>query len=64
MENLENEDLVSNVDRMVNELLERGHVPGPPVDAIALAQGTLGMVVCLDSRQSERRRARGSAGTK
>jgi Zn-dependent peptidase ImmA (M78 family) len=34
------------------------------VDAIALAQGTLGIVVCLDSRQAERSRARGNAETK
>ena len=39
MENLENEDVVSNVDRMVVELLERGRIAEPPVDAIGLAQG-------------------------
>jgi Zn-dependent peptidase ImmA (M78 family) len=64
MENLENEDVVSNVDRMVAELLERAHVEKPPVDAIGLAQGTLGIVVCLDSRQSERSRTQRSAGTR
>ena len=64
MENLENEDVVSNVDRMVLELLERGGVEKPPVDAIRLAQGTLGIVVCLDSRQSERGRAQRSAGAR
>jgi Zn-dependent peptidase ImmA (M78 family) len=64
MENLENEDVVSNVDRMVLDLLGRGGVENPPVDAIRLAQGTLGMVVCLDSRQSERGRAQRSAGAR
>ena len=64
MENLENEDVVSNVDRMVVELLARAHVDKPPVDAIGLAQGTLGIVVCLDSRQSERSRTQRTAGTR
>jgi Zn-dependent peptidase ImmA (M78 family) len=64
MENLENEDVVSNVDRMVVELLERAQTEKPPVDAIGIAQRTLGMVVCLDSRQSERGRAQRSAGAR
>jgi Zn-dependent peptidase ImmA (M78 family) len=34
------------------------------VDAIQLAQGHLGMVVCLDSRQSQRGRAQRAAGRK
>ena len=64
MENLENEDVVSNVDRMVVELLDRARISEPPVDAIGLAQKTLGIVVCLDSRQSARSRAQRSAGTR
>ena len=56
------DDLVANVDRMVAELLAAAHVAAPPVDAITLAQGPLGMVVCLDNRQAQRGRAQRAAG--
>lgn len=62
MENLEREDVVATIDRMVDELLERGGIVEPPVDVIALAQKTLGMVVCLDSRQNQRGRAQRAGG--
>jgi Zn-dependent peptidase ImmA (M78 family) len=62
MEHLERDDVLSTVDRMVEELLARGEVEGPPVDTIALAQKSLGMVICLDSRQSQRGRAQRAGG--
>ncbi len=62
MENLERDDVVATVDRMVDELLAQAGLDGPPVDCIALAQKTLGMVVCLDSRQSQRGRAQRAGG--
>jgi Zn-dependent peptidase ImmA (M78 family) len=61
-DDLSREDVVAKVDRMVDELLERAELSGPPVDAIALAQGTLGMVVCLDRGQPQRGRAQRAAG--
>lgn len=62
MENLDRADVVATIDRMVEELLAQANIETPPVDAIALAQKTLGMVVCLDSRQSQRGRAQRTAG--
>src|SRR5262245_64609251 len=62
LENLEREDVVHAVDRMVEELLTAAKVKRPPVDAIALAQKHLGMVVCLDQRQPQRGRAQKTAG--
>jgi Zn-dependent peptidase ImmA (M78 family) len=59
---LPREDVLHTVDLMVNELLAAARIAAPPVDAIALAQGHLGMVVCLDKRLTERRRAQRSAG--
>ncbi len=56
------QDVVNVIDQMVEELLEAAHVTAPPVDAIALAQGQLGMVVCLDKRQAQRGRAQRSGG--
>ena len=56
------DDLITRVDRMVAELLAAANVGAPPVDAIALAQGPLGMVVCLDNRQTQRGRAQRAAG--
>jgi hypothetical protein len=58
------EDVVATVDRMVDELLRAAGIQQPPVDAIALAQGHLGMVICLDKRQAQRGRAQRSGGTK
>jgi Zn-dependent peptidase ImmA (M78 family) len=58
------EEVHDAVDRAVMELLESAGVAGPPVDAIAVAQGHLGMVVCLDRTQSQRGRAQRVAGRK
>lgn len=63
-EDLNREEVTEAVDRLVEELLERAGVAGPPVDAIALAQRHLGMVVCLDQRQQQRGRAQRAAGQK
>src|SRR5207253_1793720 len=59
---LAREDVAGAIDRMVEELLRRGGVEQPPVDAIALAQRALGMLVCLDRRQPQRGRAQRAAG--
>jgi hypothetical protein len=56
MDDIPREDVVGAIDRVVEELLERAAVEVPPVDAIALAQRHLGMVVCLDRRQQQRGR--------
>jgi Zn-dependent peptidase ImmA (M78 family) len=58
------EDVVATVDRMVEELLRAANIQKPPVDAIALAQGHLGMVICMDKRQAQRGRAQRTAGKK
>jgi Zn-dependent peptidase ImmA (M78 family) len=61
-EDLTREEVTEAVDQVVAELLGRAGVTGPPVDAIALAQRHLGMIVCLDRRQRQRGRAQRSAG--
>jgi Zn-dependent peptidase ImmA (M78 family) len=58
------EDVVLTVDRMVEDLLRAANIQHPPVDAIALAQGHLGMVICMDKRQAQRGRAQRAAGKK
>src|SRR5437016_1222149 len=58
------EDVLAVVDRMVDELLRAARIEQPPVDAIALAQGHLGMVICLDKRQAQRGRAQRAGGKK
>src|SRR5687768_11875984 len=58
------DEVVTGVDRAVTELLEAAGVTGPPVDAIALAQRHLGMIVCLDRRQQQRGRAQRAGGRK
>jgi Zn-dependent peptidase ImmA (M78 family) len=55
-------DVLPLVDAMVLDLLERGEIASPPVDAIALAQGPLGMIVCLDKEQTQRGRSSRAAG--
>jgi Zn-dependent peptidase ImmA (M78 family) len=54
------DEATAAVDGLVDELLERAGLSGPPVDAIRLAQQTLGMNVCLDRRQPNRGRAQRS----
>jgi Zn-dependent peptidase ImmA (M78 family) len=61
-DDLPREEVLATVDQMVEELLERAGIAGPPVDAIALAQRHLGMSVCLDRRQPQRGRAQRAAG--
>lgn len=63
-DDLPRDDVVATVDRMVNELLAAARIEAPPVDAIALAQGHLGMVVCMDKRQLQRGRAQRAAGAR
>jgi predicted transcriptional regulator len=64
IEGLTPEEAHGAVDRLVEELLEAAGVGGPPVDAIALAQRHLGMVVCLDRAQPQRGRAQRGGGRK
>src|SRR6516165_9769533 len=61
-EDLDREVVTGAVDRLVGELLEKAGLEGPPVDAIALAQRHLGMLVCLDRRQQQRGRAQRAQG--
>jgi Zn-dependent peptidase ImmA (M78 family) len=58
------EEVHAAVDRMVEELLSSAGVSAPPVDAIALAQKHLGIVVCLDRGQPQRGRAQRAGGRK
>jgi predicted transcriptional regulator len=52
-EDLSREEVVSVIDRLVEELLGEAGVQGPPVDAVVLAQRHLGMTVCLDRRSPQ-----------
>lgn len=63
-EDLAREEVHHAVDRIVEELLLTANVAAPPVDAIALAQRHLGMLVCLDRRQPQRGRAQRAGGRK
>ena len=58
------DDVVAQIDRMIEELLDVARLTQPPVDTIALAQQHLGMVVCLDQRQPQRGRAQRALGKK
>lgn len=57
---LNSEEVTGAVDRMVVKLLAAAGVDQPPVDAIRIAQRTLGIVVCLDGSQQARGRAQRS----
>ena len=59
---LPREEIITAMDRLVDELLDQAGVEAPPVDAIALAQGHLGMEICLDGRQQQRGRAQRADG--
>ena len=61
---LPREDVTTTIDRMVEELLDAAQMTQPPVDAIALAQGHLGMVIVMDQRQPQRGRAQRALGKK
>jgi len=63
-EDVPREQVHETVDRAVAELLAAAGMTEPPVDAIALAQRHLGMIVCLDRRQEQRGRAHRSGGRK
>jgi predicted transcriptional regulator len=63
-EDLSREEVHAAVDRAVEDLLTSAGRRSPPVDAIALAQGHLGISVCLDRRQPQRGRAQRAAGRK
>jgi hypothetical protein len=63
-EDLSREEVIEAVDRAIADLLQRAGVEGPPVDAIALAQRHLRIIVCLDRRQEQRGRAQRAAGRK
>lgn len=62
IEDLRREDVVATIDRAVEQVLAAAGVDAPPVDAIALAQRHLGMVVCLDRSQPQRGRAQRAGG--
>jgi Zn-dependent peptidase ImmA (M78 family) len=64
IEDLSREEVHGAIDRVVEELLEAANVAGPPVDAIALAQRHLRMLVCLDRQQPQRGRAQRAGGRK
>jgi hypothetical protein len=61
-EDLTRDEVTDAVDRAIQDLLCAAGVEGPPVDAIALAQRHLKMVVALDRRQEQRGRAQRAAG--
>lgn len=64
LDDLPREEVHAVVDGAVAELLAAAGVEEPPVDAIALAQRHLGLIVCLDRRQEQRGRAQRSGGSK
>jgi predicted transcriptional regulator len=49
-EDLSRDEVVAVIDRMVEELLAKAGLHGPPVDALALARRHLGLTVSLDRR--------------
>src|SRR5262249_33354487 len=63
-DDVDREEVVAAVDHLVEELLEKAQWEAPPVDAIALAQRHLGMLICLDRRQPQRGRAQRAAGSR
>src|SRR2546423_12270222 len=64
LEDFPREDVIGTVDKMVEELLDTAKLGQPPVDAIALAQQHLGMVIVMDQRQPQRGRAQRTMGKK
>lgn len=62
LEDLPRDEVLIKVDAFVEDLLQAAGVQAPPVDAIQLAQGHLGMIVCLDRRQPSRGRAQRAGG--
>ena len=64
LDDLERDQVTAAIDSMVDDLLDAAHLDAPPVDAIALAQKHLEMVVVLDERQPQRGRAQRALGKK
>jgi Zn-dependent peptidase ImmA (M78 family) len=63
LDDLPRDEVLQTIDRFVAEVLDSARIQAPPVDAIALAQGHLGMTICLDDKQPQRGRAqRGGKG--
>jgi Zn-dependent peptidase ImmA (M78 family) len=58
-EELTREDIASHIDHAVEELLAAADLRGPAVDAIALAQAHLGMIVSVDRGEQRSRTQRG-----
>src|SRR5437764_10927787 len=54
-EDLSREDVLSVIDRAVEELLTAAGIASPPVDALGLARGHLGMVVLSEPAGSRKR---------
>jgi hypothetical protein len=64
LDDLPQEEVIAVVDEAITGLIRSAGVAAPPVDAIALAQRHLGMVVCLDRNQPQRGRAQRAAGNR
>lgn len=64
LDDLPREDVTAAIDGMIDELLDAAHIAQPPVDAIALAQSQLDIVVVMDERQPQRGRAQRIVGKK
>jgi Zn-dependent peptidase ImmA (M78 family) len=62
MDDIPPEELLTGIDRAIEDLLASAGIREPPVDAIRIAQRHLGMTVCLDRRQRARGRAQRIAG--
>ena len=62
LDEIAREEVISAIDRMVDDLLHAARITAPPIDANDIAQQHLGMVVALDKEQSQRGRAQRSRG--
>jgi Zn-dependent peptidase ImmA (M78 family) len=62
LDEMPRDEVLTIIDQVVEEILTAARIVEPPVDAIALAQGHLGMVVCLDRKQPQRGRAQRASG--
>ncbi|MBM3994580.1 MAG: ImmA/IrrE family metallo-endopeptidase [Planctomycetes bacterium] len=61
---LPREDVTATIDAMIDELLDAAGITQPPIDAIALAQSQLDIVIVVDQRQPQRGRAQRIVGKK
>lgn len=59
---LARDEVALQIDAIVEEILAEAGLTSPPVDAIALAQRHLGILVGMDRRQQARGRAQRTAG--